>query len=180
MNKTWEKLRAEPATTLQTVFKHIACGGTLISLAKTWDVSYSTISRWLTADEERRKVYDDACELRKEWLRDKILHELTAIASVDIRELFDDNGALRPASEWPDALTQAVSSIETKELFEYEGDEKIHVGYTHKVKVWDKVKTVELIGKSLSYFTEKHEHTGKISLADLVEASFATKPKDDD
>jgi phage terminase small subunit len=41
-----------------------------------------------------------------------------------------------------------------------------------KVKFWDKVKGLELLGKHLKLFTEKVEHSGSLTLEQLVLASM--------
>lgn len=106
---------------------------------------------------------------------DTILRELLKLATSDLRKLFDEKGALLPADQWPDDVAAAVASVEVDELFEGYGQEREQIGYTKKVKFWDKTKSLELLGKHLKLFTDKIEHSGQLTLEQLVAASM---PKD--
>ena len=88
---------------------------------------------------------------------DKVLKELVKLGFSDIRGVFNEDGTLKRPEEWSDAVAAAVSSVEvvTKSLGEGE------VEYVHKIKLWDKNKPLEMIGKHLKMFTEKHEHSGE-------------------
>jgi phage terminase small subunit len=99
---------------------------------------------------------------------DKVLTRVDGMAKTDPRRLYDENGALLPPHLWPDDVALSVQSVETTELFEQMGSERIHIGYTKKVKFWDKVKSNELLGKHLKLFSDRVEHSGTVSLADLV------------
>ena len=64
----------------------------------------------------------------------------------------------------PEALRLAISSIEVFEEFEGSGKDRVYIGDTKKLKIWDKVKALELLGKHLKLFTEKLELSGKVEL----------------
>jgi len=100
--------------------------------------------------------------------KDLVLGELVRIAKSDVRKLFDDNGGLLPPSQWPDDMAGAVASVEVDEIFQGYGEDREHIGYTKKVKLWKKEKALELLGKNLSLFVERVEVSGKISLEDLI------------
>jgi phage terminase small subunit len=76
------------------------------------------------------------------------LRKISILADSDIRELFNENGSLKPIKQWPDKIALAVSSVEIDELDE-----------TKKVKLWDKVKALEMMGRHLKMFTDKVEHS---------------------
>lgn len=105
---------------------------------------------------------------------DKVLGDLGEISASDIRRLYDDNGALRPPHQWPDDLAMAIKEVETFEVEEWDASTrmKVKIGEIKKVKFWDKIKTRELIGKHLKLFTEKVEHSGSVSLEQLVGGSI--------
>lgn len=88
-----------------------------------------------------------------------ILRELSKLANSDIRQIWDERGALLPTDQWPDDIAFCVQSVEVDELYEGTGKDRIMVGYTKKVKFWDKVKALEMLGKYKKMFTEKVEHT---------------------
>ena len=114
--------------------------------------------------------------LRTEITADKVLTETYLLASSDIAEAFDETGALKPIREIPARIRKAISSIEVEKLFEYVGDEKEHVGYTQKIKLWDKVKTLELLGKHLKLFSDKIELSADDSLASILSKMMTPKP----
>lgn len=97
-----------------------------------------------------------------------ILSELLKLATSDIRKLFDSKGALLPCELWPDDIARAVSSVQVDEIEEYEGGERHFVGYTKKVKLWNKNHALELLGKHLSLFIDKIEVSGNIELAERI------------
>lgn len=113
---------------------------------------------------------------------DEVLRELTRLGYSDIRELFDDDGNVLPVKTWPEHIARAVSAIEVDELFEYHQRgfhcevcgrkaTKELVGQTKKLKLWQKNHALELMGKHKKLFTEKVEHSGTMTLADLVAGS---------
>lgn len=89
---------------------------------------------------------------------DEILRELVRLSQSDIRKVFDEDGALRPMSEWPDAIAACVASVEVDEIFEYEGSgndrKRVHIGYTKKVKFWDKNKALDMLGRHMKLFSD--------------------------
>ena len=157
---------------LDVMCSYVANGGTVVTLAETWDVRYSDLTRWIHADRVRERAYIQALNDRGEWGMETILRELRRIGMSDIRQIFADDGSLKPISEWPAEMGSVVSSIEVDELFEGSGRDREQVGFTKKVKLWDKMRSLELLGKNLKMFTEKIEHSGKLTLAELVEKSM--------
>lgn len=108
---------------------------------------------------EIQKLMDDRSQ-RTEITSDAVIREVARLAFSDVRKLFDENGAMLPIDKWPDGMAAAIASVEVDELFEGFGENRIQVGYTKKVKIWDKPKSLEMLGKHLRLWVEKVEHTG--------------------
>lgn len=116
---------------------------------------------------------------RTEITADVILAELLKLATVDLGKAFDSSGTILPINEMPEEVRKAISSIEVNELFDGQGSDKTVIGFMKKIRFWDKPKSLELLGKHLKLFTEKHEHTVKLALEDLVAGSNDSSPKKD-
>lgn len=171
MKEKFEKLCAD-AETLDTIEAHISNGGSLIDLCETWGVRYSDIVKWLNTDDKRKKLFLSALDARAEWAVQRILAELNSIAFTDITKIFDENHELLPPDKWPKSISRAVAAIDVSELFDYEDNQKIKVGNLKKVKLYDKTKAIELLGRDLGRFINRHELSGKLTLEDLVNGSL--------
>lgn len=171
----WPVVVQDPKT-IDTIFNHIASGGTLAGLCETWGVNYGIVRAWINATEVRARVYIDACAARDDLAKDIIFEQLMRLAKSKLRTLFNEDGSLKLPHEWPEEADAFVASIETEELFEGVGQDRIHIGYTKKVKLWDKLKSIEMLGKKLGLFNEKVEHSGKITLEDVIARSHAQIP----
>lgn len=91
---------------------------------------------------------------------DWVLRRLTDEATADLADIIDDAGSLRPVGEWPEIWRQGlVSGIDVHE----EVVEGAKVGQTVKVKLSDRIKRIELIGRHVDVgaFKSTMEHTGK-------------------
>ena len=72
---------------------------------------------------------------------ERTLKEIARIAYGDTRKLFNEDGSLRKLSDLDDDTAALIASVETDEIRAGEGREVI--GYTRKVKRWDKVKALD-------------------------------------
>lgn len=150
----------------------VANGGTLVNFAKLWDVRFSDIMKWIRSDKSRTEQYEAAIKDRNEFTVETILQELRNISTFDIRSIYDDSGCLKPVSEWPAHISSSISSIESNEIFKGNGDDRELVGMMKRVKMFDKTKAIEQLGKTQKLFTDKIETTNILKLEDLVLASF--------
>lgn len=139
---------------MDKIANHLACGGTLIDYCKLTGQSFIDVKKWIKADPAREKSYEEAKLARQEWLFERVLSEYKAVSTFSMDMIFTDQGGLRPISEWPESARAAVASIESQEVFEEIDGEKVPVGEVKKVKLWDKTKTLQDIGKHLKMFAE--------------------------
>ena len=96
-----------------------------------------------------------------------VLKRLVEIDQMDVLDIMDDDGNVKPLRDWPKIWRQYISNIETISMDDGEG-------WLKKIKWPDKVKNLELLGKHVSVgaFKDKIEHTGKLeiqSLSDLMD-----------
>ena len=96
-----------------------------------------------------------------------ILKRLVEIDQMDVLDIMDDNGNVKPIKDWPKIWRQYISNIETISLED-------EAGWLKKIKWPDKVKNLELLGRHVSVgaFKDKVEHSGKLeiqSISDLMD-----------
>ena len=83
-------------------------------------------------------------ELQERQLRrldvtaDRVIQEMGRIAFSDVRKVVGQNGEILDTSQWDDHTAAAVAGMETEKLFEGKGKDRTFVGYTQKIKLWDK------------------------------------------
>lgn len=94
---------------------------------------------------------------RTEVTAARTIAELGRIAFADIRGLFNKNGSLKPVSLWPNDLARAVAALETDELYDGSGKRRMRIGVTRKVKLADKLRALEMLGRSFGLFKDKVE-----------------------
>ena len=100
------------------------------------------------------KARSERTQIDADWVLKRLADEATA----DIADLYDDNGNLLPPKEWPLIWRQGlVSGFDSEELFEGRGEERTRVGTLRKVKLSDRIRRIELIGKHVGVqaFREK-------------------------
>lgn len=81
--------------------------------------------------------------------REKALTELARVGLSDIRKLYDEDGRLKHPKDWDPDTAAAVAGVEVTEEFEGTRKDREHVGTTKKVRVFDKVRALELLSKHL-------------------------------
>lgn len=94
-------------------------------------------------------------EKRTEITQDMVIKELAKIAFLDIRKLYTENGQLKNIADMDSETAGAISSLETLEEYEGYGDDREKIGDTQKVKLLDKTKALELLGRHLGIFNDK-------------------------
>lgn len=94
-------------------------------------------------------------EKRTEVTQDMVIKELAKIAFLDIRKLYTENGQLKNVADIDDDTAGAISSLETLEEYDRYGDDREKIGDTQKVKLLDKTKALELLGRHLGIFNDK-------------------------
>lgn len=114
-----------------------------------WDA----VQAALLARSERTKIDAD-------W----VLTRLATEAGADLADLYEENGSLKSIHDWPEIWrTGLVGGIDVVHEYETVDGKKVAVGAVTKLKISDRIKRVELIGKHIGVqaFADRHEHTGK-------------------
>ena len=149
----------DPEKTLDTICSAVSGGGSATDLCRGWRIPYGVVMNWVREDKDRSRRYDSAVSDRGDWVIESLLKELQSIALFDIRDIYEADGKLKLPKDWPSAVSQAVMSVGAK------GEVKFH----------SKIKAIELLGKNLDIFKDKIEHTGQVTLEDIVGGAYVTK-----
>lgn len=152
---------------LSSICDHIAHGGSLIELCHSLGVSHVRILKKIQEDKELRSKYNDAILSRDETTKERILNDLRSISYFNVSKLFDESGVMIHPSQWPKDASIAVLSIDIQDI--YSKNEKL--GEVVKVRFHDKLKSIELLGKQMSMFAQKVEHSGKLTIEDNIYAA---------
>lgn len=149
---------------------HVANGGTLIDLAKIWNVRYSDLANYMASSRTLVQRMDRALIARNEWEIEIMIRELRAIATCDIRDAYNVDGSLKKMTDMPANVAAALASVEVDELFEGVGRDREQIGVTKRVKFWDKAKAIELFMKKHGLLIDRHKVEIETRLEDLVGA----------
>ena len=150
---------------LYSVCSWVSNGGNILDYCVREQVPHEEILRWLDSAPERRQTYEVAIRSSWEWGKASVLRELSRIALLDTRDIIDDEGRVKPVSQWPSEVAHAVSQVEVIEL-------KSGHGVIKKIKLENKIRALELIGRELGMFVERKDVQVSGSLAELVKASM--------
>ena len=108
-------------------------------------------------------------EKRTEVTQDMVIKELAKIAFLDIRKLYTENGQLKNVADIDSDTAGAISSLETLEEYEGYGDDREKIGDTQKVRLLDKTKALELLGKHLGMFNDINVNMKNAVQVELVD-----------
>lgn len=114
---------------------------------------------------------------RVELDADTVLRELLRLGTIDLGDAFDSAGNLLPIKQMPESVRRALTGIEveTEWLVDGEGVTQTRVpkSATTKVRTFDKIRALELLGKHLKLFVERHQLEDAASFASLLAQAFA-------
>lgn len=149
---------------------YITNGGNATAAAKTAGYSVKTAGsqgqRLLKDVEISTQIAkrQDALAEKHELTTDSVIAELSKIVHVDPRQLFNEDGTVKAPGEWSDRMAGAIASVEVLEEYEGQGKDRKFVGYTKKVKFWDKNSAIDKAMKHLGLFEKDNEQkTGALA-----------------
>lgn len=109
-----------------------------------------------TAIAEAQANRSERTKIDADWLLTRLATESVA----DIADLYAEDGSVKPVKDWPLIWRQGlVAGIEVERIGE-------GAGTVTKIKISDRIKRLELIGKHIDVqaFKERVEHTGAINI----------------
>lgn len=106
----------------------------------------------------------DRVELSADW----VIKKLMRIADSDLAKAYAADGSLLPVPEMPEEIRKCLAGVDVHKDF----TEGVEVGETKKIKVLDQTRALELLGRHLKLFTDRVEHTGKLTWEEHVMESL--------
>ncbi|WP_149603923.1 terminase small subunit [Enterobacter hormaechei] len=138
-------------------------------------------------DERIQKRIAELMEERNKRMRvsaDYVLMRLVEIDQMDVLDILNDDGGMKPIAEWPKVWRTSLSAMDIAtikttqaSLQKENGEADLSVEDVEhilkKVKWPDKVKNLELIGKhvDVNAFKERLEVSGTVTIADRMAAA---------
>lgn len=166
---------------MDSICQFIACGGTLIEWCRRNEMIYSVVTKWINEVKDRRESLKASFDMRDDYLSEMVVRNLRQFADVDIGKAYDEAGNLLPLDRMPDDVRRCIAGFEVTvdDVQVSEAEQKQADGsivrvsrqaqtLTKKVKLVDPAKAVELLGKYRKMFVDRMDHSGKVTLADLV------------
>lgn len=138
---------------------------------KTAHVKASVMMR----DERIQKRIAELMEERNKRNRvsaDYVLMRLVEIDQMDVLDILNDDGSLKPIREWPKIWRTTLSGFDLSSTIMNMNEDSIET-ILKKIKWPDKVKNLELIGKhvDVNAFKERLEVSGTVTIADRMAAA---------
>ncbi|EDB7600528.1 terminase small subunit [Salmonella enterica] len=123
-------------------------------------------------DERIQKRIAELMEERNNRLRvsaDYVLLRLVEIDQMDVLDILNDDGTLKPIREWPKIWRTTLSGFDMSSTIMNMDETSIET-ILKKIKWPDKVKNLELIGKhvDVNAFKERLEVSGTVTIADRI------------
>jgi phage terminase small subunit len=132
---------------------------------KTAQEQASQLLLKLIIQDEIKKILDSR-STRTEIRQDAVLKELAKLGFSNMLDFIitqPDGSCYTDLSKLTRNQAAAISEITTEEYTEGRGDEA-RIIKKIKLKLYDKTKPLELLGKHLGMFSEKHEITGDLKI----------------
>ncbi|EJJ1122538.1 terminase small subunit [Escherichia coli] len=123
-------------------------------------------------DERIQKRIAELMEERNKRNRvsaDYVLMRLVEIDQMDVLDILNDDGSLKPIREWPKIWRTTLSGFDLSSTIMNMNEDSIET-ILKKIKWPDKVKNLELIGKhvDVNAFKERLEVSGTVTIADRM------------
>lgn len=94
--------------------------------------------------------------------QERVLEEYAKLAFYNVQDMFDDEGRLENISTLDRDVAAAITGIDVQDVYEYNGDEKVYIGYVKKIKLSDKKGALDSVARHLGMFVDKVELSGEI------------------
>lgn len=167
----------KPLTAMQEAYcqEYIKCPENQTQAAINAGYSHKTAGKFASQnmrDERVKKRIAELMEERNKRMRvsaDYVLMRLVEIDQMDVLDILNDDGSLKPIREWPKIWRATLSGFDLSSTIMNMNEDSIET-ILKKIKWPDKVKNLELIGKhvDVNAFKERLEVSGTVTIADRM------------
>ena len=98
-----------------------------------------------------------------------VVQELALHAFGDFRDFFEESRLLEPFELTTETAHRVCSIKITREKTYANGDSKT-IEQTIEIKAWDKIRSLELLGRHLGMFKDHQAHEADVSLLEVLRA----------
>ncbi|EFH1544859.1 terminase small subunit [Escherichia coli] len=155
--------------------EYIKCPENQTQAAINAGYSHKTAAKFASQnmrDERVKKRIAELMEERNKRMRvsaDYVLMRLVEIDQMDVLDILNDDGSLKPIREWPKIWRTTLSGFDLSSTIMNMNEDSIET-ILKKIKWPDKVKNLELIGKhvDVNAFKERLEVSGTVTIADRM------------
>ena len=154
---------------MDDILDHVSNGGTLTTYCKDRCLPFGDTRAWVTRHPLRNKLYKEALMSREDYLAQSLINMIIELVRHDPGKVITDTGAIKPLSQWPPEARAAIKSFKVDPLTNQITD----------VQFTDRLKAIEMAGRTIGVFAKKVQVEGQESLADLVMRSLRSDNNDD-
>jgi phage terminase small subunit len=121
--------------------------------SRTADVQASQLLGNLNVQAEINRLRKKR-EDRLEASADFVVRELMRLAKFDIREAFNPDGSLKEIKDMSEDVGKCISGIDVEDLWapKEEGHGKERIGYTKKIRTYNKIGALDLLGEHFGIY----------------------------
>lgn len=170
----------EPLSVLKEAYcqEYIKCPENQTQAAINAGYSPNTAAKFASQNMRDERVQKRIAELMEERNKrnrvsaDYVLMRLVEIDQMDVLDILNDDGSLKPIREWPKIWRTTLSGFDLSSTIMNMNEDSIET-ILKKIKWPDKVKNLELIGKhvDVNAFKERLEVSGTVTIADRMAAA---------
>lgn len=120
---------------------------------------------------KRTLAIEAAVRADLELTASRTLEEIRRLGFSDIGQCFDEAGRLKPLKDLPTEVRACIASVKVTKKNLTAGDGVMED--VVEIKLWDKIRALEMAAKYHGLLTERLDVTGKLTLEDLIVASRA-------
>jgi hypothetical protein len=135
----------------------VSNGQSLVKFCNERRLSFGDVKKWIRANEDRLRKYEEAVEIRDDWVSQNLCEAVINIASFDPGQILGPDGQALPLHEWPASARAALTAVEW--------DPRTGLP---KVKFESRLRAAELLGRSRGTFAEKTAKSTSKTLAELI------------